>query len=331
MSARETLHSALLTTPTAATLPHPEGWASIRIQRYRDEVRAETLAEAKAEVIAWLVKKAREGTPIEQLASKVDRGAVRIFLGTGHFQDAMDAHHDEVLRKAVAFLEEIGTPITGDRTEHERGVMYAARRLVEQLAAGPEEKASATAPTATPVPDGEIKFVGFPSIALSGWNVVQLAPDYHGHVFMQIDGWLPEGRPAHLRPAGTAQMTYAHLHGHAIPRDITVRVETKGYGAPQKFMKIQWRNYDGAEPPAPQPESELTVRQQRLLEQIRLRPRELRSSGPVAALYRTWGVRTAQHEARRDLARLADLGYLTRAGDDTGRRYDLNTRKDGQR
>lgn len=32
MSARETLHSDLLTTPAAATLPHPEGWASIRRQ-----------------------------------------------------------------------------------------------------------------------------------------------------------------------------------------------------------------------------------------------------------------------------------------------------------
>ncbi|MFD9445006.1 hypothetical protein [Streptomyces sp. NPDC060001] len=43
--------------------------------------RAEVLAEAellpKADVVAWLVKKAREGTPIEQLASKVARGAVR--------------------------------------------------------------------------------------------------------------------------------------------------------------------------------------------------------------------------------------------------------------
>ena len=31
----------------------------------------------KVDVVAWLVKKAREGTPIEQLASKVARGAIR--------------------------------------------------------------------------------------------------------------------------------------------------------------------------------------------------------------------------------------------------------------
>lgn len=52
--------------------------------------RAEVLREAKCEVIAWLVKKAREGTPVEQLASKVDRGAIRLFLETGKKGGAAD-------------------------------------------------------------------------------------------------------------------------------------------------------------------------------------------------------------------------------------------------
>jgi hypothetical protein len=46
-----------------------------------DAYRAEVLAEAgllpKADVVAWLTKKAREETPVWQLASKVERGAVR--------------------------------------------------------------------------------------------------------------------------------------------------------------------------------------------------------------------------------------------------------------
>lgn len=46
-----------------------------------DAHRAEVLAEAdllpKADVVAWLVKKAREETPVWLLASKVERGAVR--------------------------------------------------------------------------------------------------------------------------------------------------------------------------------------------------------------------------------------------------------------
>lgn len=70
-----------------------------------DDVRAEALREAKVEVVAWLVKKAREGNdPIGSLASKVDRGAVRIFLGTGHYRDAMDEHRSEVLAEAAAFV-----------------------------------------------------------------------------------------------------------------------------------------------------------------------------------------------------------------------------------
>ncbi|MFJ9029759.1 hypothetical protein ACIRQP_14745 [Streptomyces sp. NPDC102274] len=139
MSARETLHSDLLTTPTAAALPHPEGWASIRIERYRDEVRAEVLAEAKAEIVAWLVKKAHERTDIGVLASKVDRGAVRIFLGTGHFQDARDAHRAEVLREATDMLTRVGHP---------------AAALILRYADEPGEKASTSAvPTATPQPD----------------------------------------------------------------------------------------------------------------------------------------------------------------------------------
>ena len=47
------------------------------LDAYRAEVVAEEGLLPKADVVAWLVKKAREGTPIEQLASKVARGAVR--------------------------------------------------------------------------------------------------------------------------------------------------------------------------------------------------------------------------------------------------------------
>lgn len=67
-----------------------------------DTYRAEVLAEAKLETVAWLVKKASEQDTWNAavLASKVDRGAVRIFLGTGHYRDAMDTHRAEVLREA---------------------------------------------------------------------------------------------------------------------------------------------------------------------------------------------------------------------------------------
>ncbi|WP_405676720.1 hypothetical protein OG292_19075 [Streptomyces sp. NBC_01511] len=74
----------------------------------------------------------------------------------------------------------------------------------------------------------------------------------------------------------------------------------------------------------------LTHQQTRLLAEIR-RPDspEVWSTGPVEDLYRTWHIRTPRHEARRDLACLADAGHLTRHGDATGRRYRLNTQEAG--
>lgn len=43
------------------------------------EARTEALAEAKSEVVEWLVKKAHEGTEVARLADKVERGAIRLF------------------------------------------------------------------------------------------------------------------------------------------------------------------------------------------------------------------------------------------------------------
>lgn len=73
-----------------------------------DAHRAEVLAEAKTEVIAWLLKKGRERDAwyTGVLASKVDRGAVRIFLDTGHYRDAMDEHRVEVLNEALDSIRE---------------------------------------------------------------------------------------------------------------------------------------------------------------------------------------------------------------------------------
>ncbi len=85
-----------------------------------DALVAEVLGEAKREVVAWLVKKAREGTPIEQLASKVDRGAIRIFLGSepyaeplivDRFDTAMEPALEEEQVFVVGSIAENGRPV----------------------------------------------------------------------------------------------------------------------------------------------------------------------------------------------------------------------------
>lgn len=52
-------------------------WSTGLIDAHRDEVLAEADLLPKADVVAWLTKKAREDTPVWQLASKADRGAIR--------------------------------------------------------------------------------------------------------------------------------------------------------------------------------------------------------------------------------------------------------------
>lgn len=114
----------------------------------------------KADVVAWLVKKAAEGTPIGDLASKVDRGAVRIFDGAGHYRDAMDAHRTEVLAEASEAADDIASQMRdklGWPDKYAAPDAVAAVRAVAQemrwlatVPTGAGEKATAAAATATP-------------------------------------------------------------------------------------------------------------------------------------------------------------------------------------
>ncbi|MFM9703655.1 hypothetical protein [Streptomyces galilaeus] len=62
-----------------------------------DEVRTEALAEAKDEVVEWLVKKAHEGAEVSRLADKVERGAIRLFFDAELSAAApVPQHYDKV-------------------------------------------------------------------------------------------------------------------------------------------------------------------------------------------------------------------------------------------
>lgn len=68
-----------------------------RLEAAYTEVRIEALAEAKSEVVDWLVKKAHEGTEVARLADKVERGAIRIFLDAERSATAAaPQHYDRV-------------------------------------------------------------------------------------------------------------------------------------------------------------------------------------------------------------------------------------------
>ncbi len=133
MSARERLADMVRTDRGDMNVYSPS-----EVRDALDAHAAEVLAAAKVEVVAWLVKKAREEQSWDAgvLASKVDRGAVRVFLGTGHFRDAMDEHRAEVLAEVDQLLvAERMKPRYGDIF---RGGVEHARKAVVQMADGPE-------------------------------------------------------------------------------------------------------------------------------------------------------------------------------------------------
>ncbi|MFG3174882.1 hypothetical protein ACGFZC_07365 [[Kitasatospora] papulosa] len=174
-------------------------------------------------------------------------------------------------------------------------------------------------------------------VTLTGWSLTELSPDYYGHSYMQIGGWLPNGYQPGLISQGTNHMVRADLPGIPdVAQDVNVTVETKGYGGPQRFMKIQWRHLsypenwldvlrDTGKLPAPLvPETPtLTRRQQLLLAKIRESAGLRWATGVAQAFYRELGYakRGLRHGARSDLHELAALGHLTVHGPDDGRYF----------
>lgn len=218
-----------------------------------DRHHAEVTAYRDAQIIAWLEKKAREegtsnkdsrlrATAIYRMADKLSRGAVRPPL-SGAPTPPQENYPGELamLRGLLGVLRAVAQH--GDMAEVQR---LLSEHAADEQAAYAEEKGTATsAATSTPLP-AEIRFFGSQApITLTGWALTELAPDYYGHTFMQLDGWLPADLGRDDVPGGTAQLEYAHLHGLAVPRNLNVQVEVKGYGEPQQFIKIRWRK-DGA-------------------------------------------------------------------------------------
>ena len=68
-----------------------------RLKAAYAEVRTAVLAEAKDEVVEWLVKKAREDAEVSRLADKVERGAIRLFFDAERSAAApAPQHYDKV-------------------------------------------------------------------------------------------------------------------------------------------------------------------------------------------------------------------------------------------
>ncbi|NEB57609.1 hypothetical protein G3I48_35850 [Streptomyces griseus] len=189
------------------------------------------------------------------------------------------------------------------------------------------------------------------TVTLTDWSLTELSPDHYGHSHMQISGWLPEGCEPGLISQGTNHMVRADLPGIPdVAQAVNVTVETKGYGGPQRFMKIQWRHVSypanwlevlretgklpaplGPKPEGPSPVDGLSYRAQQLLSHIQDDPGTRWKTGRAEQVYADLGYpkRGRRHNARGDLNDLAARGLLVPHGPADGRYFLLVQPKDG--
>ncbi|MER8083794.1 hypothetical protein ABTZ57_01195 [Streptomyces sp. NPDC094048] len=188
------------------------------------------------------------------------------------------------------------------------------------------------------------------TVTLTGWSLVELSPDYYGHSYIQIGGWLPKGWDPASIAHGTNHMVRAELPGIPdVAQGVNVEVHTKGYSGARRFMKIQWLHakYPATwldtlretgkmpEPlsqhrPAPNPVDKLSYRAQQLLAHIRETASTRWTTGRAEKVYADLGYpkRGRRHHAREDLHALAARDLLTVHGPHDGR-YFLLAQKDG--
>lgn len=90
----------------------------------------------------------------------------------------------------------------------------------------------------------EARFVLYGSVPLGGAQLHELAPDFYGRRFMQLDGWLPFDWPEELIPRGTQRLEYAHVPDHVMPCDINVQVHVNHSGG-RRRLAIEWQQAGG--------------------------------------------------------------------------------------
>ncbi|MEV8396333.1 hypothetical protein [Streptomyces niveus] len=211
---------------------------------------------------------------------------------------------------------------TGASCHSERRADAVLTVLDAEIAATEEKASTTTVPTATPEPDQD------EPLTPGGIAAQEIQALHDSTVIGYLVGVDRLGLV--LSPSTEAVWSEWQQRLQLDPRRTTHRGgHATGHGTWGAVPVAVTCYLDRVTPAAPEPV--LTARQERLLATMRRADAaDTWSTGPVEELYRTWHVRTPRHEARRDLNRLAELGHLTRHGDDTGRRYRL-ARKDGAR
>ncbi|MEU8623255.1 hypothetical protein [Streptomyces sp. NPDC048669] len=123
-----------------------EAYAARELTEAADRFREQGAADAYARAITVPPSEAVCDAMRERMVSgTAPRRRVRI-PATEAKQPTAPADRAAVLREAAALLSEIGTPIFGERSEHERGLMYGAERLRRMADEAQQPETEATDP-----------------------------------------------------------------------------------------------------------------------------------------------------------------------------------------
>ncbi|MFE9737309.1 hypothetical protein [Streptomyces sp. NPDC006477] len=122
-----------------------------------------------------------------------------------------------------------------------RDLLAEREQLLAEVTRG---KDTARCGESTPAPHraarAEVRFAVHGSIVLIGPAVRSLEPDFYGHYYRQLGGWLPDDWSGEL-PRGTECLEWAHVPGLVMPCDINVQVSTSPTRDGSRYMAIEWR------------------------------------------------------------------------------------------
>ncbi|MFE2556641.1 hypothetical protein ACFXGT_11485 [Streptomyces sp. NPDC059352] len=121
-----------------------------------------------------------------------------------------------------------------------RDLLAEREQLLVEAARG---KGTASRGESTPAPHradrAEVRFAVHGPVVLLNPVVRDLEPDYYGHPYAQLGGWLPDSWGDEL-PHGTEYLEFAHLPGQVMPCEINVQVSTRTRDG-SRYMSIEWR------------------------------------------------------------------------------------------
>ncbi|WP_188266534.1 MULTISPECIES: hypothetical protein [unclassified Streptomyces] len=123
-----------------------------------------------------------------------------------------------------------------------RDLLAERDRLLADIAERGKDTAPVGESTPAPyhAPQGEVRFAVYGSVQLLAPAVRDLEPDFYGHRYRQLGGWLPDIWTGEL-PRGTECLEWAHVPGLVMPTEINVQVATSLTRDGSRYMTVEWR------------------------------------------------------------------------------------------